>query len=213
MTSDAKIGLLLGLVFIFIIAFVINGLPRFRNATDSNEPAVVVQGDAIGERERNIEGVFEENIVEEQQAKSVLNEDDGTEYALYKTPWSDDYSVAQGNHVDEVPDSLNPSQETEQYSDYPPLAENINNTEEDLLVANNSQDLERYRIDLPTTVSEQSDISITPLSTNTQEQQRAFPPSRQGFQFQGGQNRSNFSWGQRRPHRDISVPCAYRASR
>jgi len=29
MTSDAKIGLLLGLVFIFAIAFIINGLPRF----------------------------------------------------------------------------------------------------------------------------------------------------------------------------------------
>jgi len=37
MTSDAKIGLLLGLVFIFIIAFVINGLPSFRNNTDNNE--------------------------------------------------------------------------------------------------------------------------------------------------------------------------------
>ena len=35
MTSDAKIGLLLGLVFIFIIAFVINGLPRFRRAVSS----------------------------------------------------------------------------------------------------------------------------------------------------------------------------------
>jgi nucleoid-associated protein YgaU len=37
MTSDAKIGLLLGLAFIFIIAFIINGLPSFRNKTDSNE--------------------------------------------------------------------------------------------------------------------------------------------------------------------------------
>ncbi len=37
MTSDAKIGLLLGLIFIFAIAFVINGLPRFRTAADSNE--------------------------------------------------------------------------------------------------------------------------------------------------------------------------------
>jgi nucleoid-associated protein YgaU len=37
MTSDAKIGLLLGLVFIFIIAFVINGLPRFRNDRNNNE--------------------------------------------------------------------------------------------------------------------------------------------------------------------------------
>ena len=31
MTSDAKIGLLLGLVFIFVIAFIINGLPNFGN--------------------------------------------------------------------------------------------------------------------------------------------------------------------------------------
>jgi len=31
MTSDAKVGLLLGLVFIFIIAFLINGLPRLRS--------------------------------------------------------------------------------------------------------------------------------------------------------------------------------------
>jgi nucleoid-associated protein YgaU len=33
MTSDAKIGLLLGLVFIFVIAFVINGLPSLRPQT------------------------------------------------------------------------------------------------------------------------------------------------------------------------------------
>ena len=37
MTSDAKIGLLLGLVFIFIIAFIINGLPNFRHSTNTNE--------------------------------------------------------------------------------------------------------------------------------------------------------------------------------
>lgn len=36
MTSDAKIGLLLGLVFIFIIAFIVNGLPSLRNETNSN---------------------------------------------------------------------------------------------------------------------------------------------------------------------------------
>ena len=37
MTSDAKIGLLLGLVFIFIIAFIINGLPSFKSEADNNE--------------------------------------------------------------------------------------------------------------------------------------------------------------------------------
>ena len=37
MTSDAKIGLLLGLLFIFLIAFIINGLPRFHGDRNSNE--------------------------------------------------------------------------------------------------------------------------------------------------------------------------------
>jgi LysM repeat protein len=37
MTSDAKIGLLLGLVFIFIIAFIINGLPNFRGSDNPNK--------------------------------------------------------------------------------------------------------------------------------------------------------------------------------
>ncbi|MHC4570480.1 MAG: LysM peptidoglycan-binding domain-containing protein [Planctomycetota bacterium] len=37
MSSDAKIGLLLGLVFIFIIAFLINGLPNFRGDGNNNE--------------------------------------------------------------------------------------------------------------------------------------------------------------------------------
>lgn len=43
MTSDAKIGLLLGLVFIFVIAFIINGLPNLRpqQATHADVPVVV----------------------------------------------------------------------------------------------------------------------------------------------------------------------------
>lgn len=44
MTRDAKIGLLLGLAFIFIIAFIVNGLPNFRgdkNKDDSNELTAV----------------------------------------------------------------------------------------------------------------------------------------------------------------------------
>jgi len=37
MTSDAKIGLLLGLIFIFVIAFIINGLPRFQAVANNSE--------------------------------------------------------------------------------------------------------------------------------------------------------------------------------
>jgi nucleoid-associated protein YgaU len=64
MTSDAKIGLLLGLVFIFIIAFVINGLPRFRSAVAGKEEAGSIvdpqhDSQAIGPRERRAQGMFE----------------------------------------------------------------------------------------------------------------------------------------------------------
>ncbi len=37
MTSDAKIGLLLGLIFIFIIAFILNGLPGLHGRGSSNQ--------------------------------------------------------------------------------------------------------------------------------------------------------------------------------
>jgi nucleoid-associated protein YgaU len=64
MTSDAKIGLLLGLVFIFIIAFVINGLPRFRSAVAGNDEVAGIvdpQNDAqaIGQRERRAQDMFD----------------------------------------------------------------------------------------------------------------------------------------------------------
>ncbi len=62
MTSDAKIGLLLGLVFIFLIAFIINGLPSFNNDKDNNDLTLRIvspQSDRVGlaakERKANLE--------------------------------------------------------------------------------------------------------------------------------------------------------------
>ncbi|UCG48121.1 MAG: LysM peptidoglycan-binding domain-containing protein [Phycisphaerales bacterium] len=66
MTSDAKIGLLLGLVFIFIIAFIVNGLPSLRTETSGGELQNSVllssQNDraAIGVNERKAEAILEE---------------------------------------------------------------------------------------------------------------------------------------------------------
>ena len=45
MTSDAKIGLLLGLIFIFVIAFVINGLPSLRPPISRVEATTTPLGD------------------------------------------------------------------------------------------------------------------------------------------------------------------------
>lgn len=52
MTADAKIGLLLGLVFIVIIAFLINGLPNFFKPDDNKE--VIVYDVAVPERTPNV---------------------------------------------------------------------------------------------------------------------------------------------------------------
>ena len=52
MTSDAKIGLLLGLVFIFMIAFIINGLPSFSEERNNNE----LTGNMVG-LQNNLPGI------------------------------------------------------------------------------------------------------------------------------------------------------------
>lgn len=49
MTSDAKIGLLLGLVFIFVIAFIINGLPNFGDRSRAEAtPMMNIQSENFG---------------------------------------------------------------------------------------------------------------------------------------------------------------------
>ena len=57
MTSDAKIGLLLGLVFIFVIAFIINGLPNLKPQTSKavTPNMVSVPDDGLGITRRTTE--------------------------------------------------------------------------------------------------------------------------------------------------------------
>jgi len=50
MPSEAKTGLLLGLAIIFVVAFVINGLPRFGNTNQSDDLATVMDGNPPGIR-------------------------------------------------------------------------------------------------------------------------------------------------------------------
>lgn len=57
MTSDAKIGLLLGLIFIFVIAFIINGLPNLRPPSSkgdvtTNTTSVKDENLSLAQRER-----------------------------------------------------------------------------------------------------------------------------------------------------------------
>jgi len=88
MTSDAKIGLLLGLVFIFIIAFIINGLPKLRGQTDSNELTTnMVRNDppGLGAWERKADEVLNPPLQAPQRplfdpARTFSTDDAGVRY-------------------------------------------------------------------------------------------------------------------------------------
>ncbi len=112
MTSDAKIGLLLGLLFIFIIAFVINGLPRFRSVTNGSEMTtnmVSSQNNTqpIGSRERQAPGVFDwteqanEQTYQEPQPALEQKED-----VRFKIQLPNDISVAKDTSIMEIADEV-----------------------------------------------------------------------------------------------------------
>ena len=103
MTSDAKIGLLLGLVFIFIIAFVINGLPRFRSTTNGSELTtnMVNAQDhtlGIGDKEREVQNLIdwpappvEEQLPANETAQTPLEDDEDVRFQI-KLPENISYS-------------------------------------------------------------------------------------------------------------------------
>ena len=108
MTSDAKIGLLLGLVFIFIIAFVINGLPRFRSTTSNSELTnnIVNPGDdslGIGERERRVQETFNQHgRFASETARNLQPIAGESGNAGYDASLPDDTVVAFNNNQDSV---------------------------------------------------------------------------------------------------------------
>jgi len=112
MTSDAKIGLLLGLIFIFIIAFVINGLPRFHNSSNGSEMTtnmVSSQNDTqpIGSRERQAPGVFNwtERSIEQtyQEPQPTLEQ---KEDVRFKIQLPDDIVAAKETSIMEIAEEV-----------------------------------------------------------------------------------------------------------
>ena len=77
MTSDAKIGLLLGLIFIFVIAFIINGLPRFQAVANNNELTTTMVSApngtlGIGGNERRVQEGFDWRVPAEEQPRAAV---------------------------------------------------------------------------------------------------------------------------------------------
>lgn len=105
MTSDAKVGLLLGLFFIFVIAFIINGLPRFRSDTNSNELTTMANSpndSYIGFNERKARASFRRERPVRNRSQSVAEAKEATkdegEYR-YKRPLSQDSVAVKGEQV------------------------------------------------------------------------------------------------------------------
>ena len=116
MTSDAKIGLLLGLVFIFIIAFIINGLPRFRSNTNNNElttNTVNLPDDSMGiaAKERKAQGVFDRvgRLTQERVDEvPVISKNEGA--VRFEMPLPEGTSAVKDDLIVEIPiDRTKPS--------------------------------------------------------------------------------------------------------
>jgi nucleoid-associated protein YgaU len=76
MTSNAKIGLLLGLVVIFIIIFVINGLSDIKDATDRDDLSEIVTIEPIGIKPDILPEDFPSGRVPERHPEETLTQMD-----------------------------------------------------------------------------------------------------------------------------------------
>ena len=111
MTSDAKIGLLLGLVFIFIIAFAINGLPRFRSNSNELTTNMVSSPDTlgIGGNERKAQEVFNwTEQVNQEPPEEIQTPIEEKENVRFKMQLPEDISVAKDTSVMEITDEAEP---------------------------------------------------------------------------------------------------------
>jgi nucleoid-associated protein YgaU len=116
MTSDAKIGLLLGLVFIFVIAFVINGLPSFRAATNNSELTTNMVSSqketwGIGTNERKIQDGIDwtgqpiEDPVEE-PFEEIAQEPEDTEDIRYQVPLPENIAIVEDTSIGLTPEMV-----------------------------------------------------------------------------------------------------------
>ena len=115
MTSDAKVGLLLGLFFIFVIAFIINGLPRFRSDTNSNELTTMANSpndSYIGSNERKAQESIRRERPVRNRSQSVDEAQEATRdegKVRYKRPLSQDSVAVKNEPITTTEDKVKPT--------------------------------------------------------------------------------------------------------
>lgn len=115
MTSDAKIGLLLGLIFIFVIAFIINGLPRFRSVANSSELTMNMVSTpsgtlGIGANERRVQdGLDRPALTSEQSHASVQRPFEQKEDIRFRMEFPQETSLIMEPPIQEPADQADPA--------------------------------------------------------------------------------------------------------
>ena len=195
MTSDAKIGLLLGLVFIFIIAFVINGLPRFQDAKKSNSELTIEmlgqQNDPIASTTRrvqeqlDIQSMTEPQPVEESSTAlsfnpgEIRNEMEFPSDIFVDTPQDDTYADTDGQVGSPA---MNPFETVSQE----PETNNMFSTESFTRVRSVSPP--PITMEAPTPVANQTDVPITSVRTEIKNPEPARPEVAKTYVVQDGDN-------------------------
>ena len=216
MTSDAKIGLLLGLVFIFIIAFVINGLPRFRSAVSNNEQAnnIVDPGNnssGIGERERRAQEIFnwQEQFASEpaQDYQSVAQDWTNTSY----------YTASQQNNSVNDGIGLGPAYGSEPMVEVAANNQNPDNIRYQMSLTPNASFVENTTIDEPA-YHEQPTApagNVQPMQAGRTEPARPARPQTYTVQ-EGDRNLSNIAkkfYGEVEGNRLVNINRIFEANR
>lgn len=118
MTSNAKIGLLLGLVIIFLIVFVINGLSGFDNTRD-DEPSLITIKEPPGIKPDIMLEAFQQRPVAERHTQETPPSDDKERFQVtlpestlpdetanhtepVKQAWPKVYIVCQGDNLADI---------------------------------------------------------------------------------------------------------------
>ena len=107
MDSKTKIGLLIGLVILFFIVFMLNGLPRIGDARESDELPMFVDSEPLGIIPEMPPEVFQPKRVSKQHPKDTPPPKDQQqfrveleEYSLRETElWASSACIASGSDL------------------------------------------------------------------------------------------------------------------
>jgi LysM repeat protein len=194
MTSDAKIGLLLGLVFIFIIAFVINGLPRFQKAKEKSNNELTMemikqQNDPITNTIRKVQEQIDRQSstarqpAEESSSVLSLNPDN----VRYEMELPGDMFTEQESYADS--DGRVDSPSMNPFETVSPTTETQNNLfSSGQFTQVRSVSPAPITMEAPTPVANHTDVSVTSYSTEVRRTEPAKPETPKTYVVEDGDN-------------------------